>query len=103
MRQDYSDMTQDLWNYMVLDEFGYIKPLNRQHLPFFSEMGAYTIVYLTEQGNELCADCATRALYLLDDESDPPIASGTYDEGPVIQCDDCNRDIESSYGDPEEK
>ena len=26
----------------------------------------------------------------------------TYDEGPVIPCDDCGEDMESSYGDPDE-
>jgi len=39
-----------------------------------------------------------------DGTSDPQwtvIAAGTYDEGPVIQCDHCNADIESSYGDPD--
>lgn len=92
---------KDVWEFMVTDNYGDLKPLNRQHLPFLSEWGGYTMTYLTEQGNELCAECATRSLYLLDEESDPVIAYGTYDEGPVIRCDDCNREIESSYGDPD--
>jgi hypothetical protein len=87
---------------MLLDEFGDLKPLNRQHLPFYSEWGSYPIIYLTRENNTLCADCATRSLYLLDDEYDPPVAYGVYWEGPTDQCDDCNRDIESAYGDPDE-
>jgi len=31
------------------------------------------------------------------------ITAGTYDEGPTLYCDDCNQEIESSYGDSEEE
>jgi hypothetical protein len=92
--------TQDIWDFMLLDSYGDIKPMARQHLPSYSELGAYPVTYITDGGNELCADCATRALYLLDDEFDPPAAYGPYYEGPVIHCDDCNCEIESAYGDP---
>lgn len=101
--------TLEIWRFMLLDAYGseypddfYLKPMNRQHLPFYSEWGCYPITYLTKQGNELCADCATKSLYLLDDEFDPPVNYDTYDEGPPIQCNDCGRMIESAYGDPEE-
>lgn len=95
--------TLDVWHYMLLDSYGGLKPLGRQHLPFYSEWGSYPIIYLTKQGNTLCADCATKALYLLDDEFDPPVAYGTHDEGPSEYCDDCGREIESAYGDPDAK
>jgi len=81
--------------------------------PAFSSIGSYTIRYLTADGADLCAACVNGengsdvgsddAVY--DDGSTDPqwtvVAVGTYDEGPVIQCDHCNADIESSYGDPD--
>lgn len=102
-----SDFTTDagtieLWRYMLLDEYGDLKPLNRQHLPQYTPYGAYTILYLTKDNEVLCADCATKALYLLDDEFDPPVAYGPFDEGAPEHCADCNKEIESSYGDPDE-
>src|ERR1700747_2819068 len=92
----------DVLNAAILDDHGYPKPLIR--LPFYSWPGSYTIIYLTRGGDTLCAECATKEIraWMYDDSDDPPVEYGTYDEGPVIQCDDCNRDIESSYGDPEE-
>ena len=105
---DYGNFTDDagttaIWQFMLLDNYGDLKPLNRQHLPFYSELGSYPILYLTKGGSDLCADCATKALYQLAEEFDPPIAHAPYYEGPPINCDDCNREIESAYGDPEEE
>jgi hypothetical protein len=81
--------------------------------PAFSSVGSYTIRYLAEDGGDLCAACVNGengsevgsedAVYD-DGTSDPQwtvVSAGTYDEGPTIQCDHCNADIESSYGDPD--
>ncbi len=81
--------------------------------PAFAWPGGYTILYLTADDGALCAACVNGengsevgsddAVYD-DDTSDPQwtvVAAGQYDEGPTIQCDHCNADIESSYGDPE--
>lgn len=59
--------------------------------------GGYPVIYIDGDGCTLCADCANK-----DDEySSPTVAADVYYEGPTIQCDGCNCDIESAYGDPE--
>lgn len=72
-----------------------------QHGQFsaFAWPGGYTILYVDAHGNTLCAACATRR-YQEEDAS--AIYYSTYDEGPMLYCDECNADIESSYGDPDE-
>lgn len=64
-------------------------------LPSFTSLGAYTILYYTKDYEYLCADCATSDL---DEEEE--IVYDVYYEGPVVQCSDCNKDLESAYGDP---
>jgi len=65
-------------------------------LPSFTPFGSYTLLYLDDEGNEYCGKCAN------DLDLELPLTSfGTYDEGPVIQCAECNDDVESSYGDPD--
>lgn len=70
-------------------------------LPAWAWPGGYTIVYCTRDGSELCAECAT-GIMADPDEPDKPIDADIYDEGPAIQCSDCNKDMVSSYGDPDE-
>lgn len=80
--------------------------------PCFSSVGCYTILYHCADGGHLCGNCVSGdngsevgsddAVYD-DGTSDPQwtvIGAGTYDEGPTLQCDHCQEDIESSYGDP---
>jgi hypothetical protein len=69
--------------------------------------GGYTLEYVTACGDVLCADCATKAMRSERICREPrngflPIAYGTYDEGPTVNCADCNCMIESSYGDPDD-
>ena len=56
--------------------------------------GGYPIVYLTREGDELCADCAQ------DDET----VTGFYvlEEGPAVYCEEphCGKEIGSASGDP---
>ncbi len=71
-------------------------------LPAFAWPGGYPLMYLDRENSTLCADCATKSL----DDADEvpqfkPVAYDVYYEGPTIQCDQCNADIESAYGDPE--
>lgn len=87
--------TASPWNYPAAD-----KPKEIE-LPPFAWPGGYTIVYDTNQGSTLCAECATKAI-LDPDETDRPTEYSTYDEGPTIFCDGCNKELESSYGDPDE-
>jgi hypothetical protein len=72
-------------------------------LPAYAWPGGYQIIYLDRGNSVLCPACANKS------DTDPdelpqfkPVAGDIYYEGPTIQCDQCNADIESAYGDPEE-
>lgn len=76
-------------------------------LPAYAWPGGYQIVYYTADGGTLCPACAngqngSEASEAKD--ADPQwrlIACDLYQEGPTIQCDHCQADIESDYGDPD--
>jgi hypothetical protein len=75
---------------------------NNGELPAYAWPGGYPIYYLDGDNSCLCAACATKSA------SDPdevpqfkPVAFDVYYEGPTMQCDSCNADIESAYGDPD--
>lgn len=91
----------DVLNFAILDIHGYPKPLIE--LAAYAWPGGYPIIYITKGGSWLCADCATKEIraWMYNESDDPPTEYDTYLEGPVMQCDDCNADIESAYGDPE--
>lgn len=65
--------------------------------------GGYPVYYIDKDGSVLCPDCAQKSL---DDPDElpnfKPIAGDVYYEGPVIYCEQCNAEIESAYGDPDE-
>ena len=63
-------------------------------LPAYAWPGGYPIFYLDRDNSTLCPDCANA------DESGAE-AWDTYLEGPTIHCDECNAEIESAYGDPD--
>jgi hypothetical protein len=65
-------------------------------LPSFAWPGAYPMAYLTADGLEICAGCANKA-----DTSDPVSDGFVSWEGPATVCDDCGRDLETAYGDPD--
>jgi hypothetical protein len=67
----------------------------RPALDAYAWPGGYTIAYVTNDCDLLCAACAT-------DTDDAEMAGAdTYDEGPTEYCAGCNTPIESSYGDPD--
>lgn len=69
---------------------------------FFSDYafpGGYSVLFTTDRGDCLCATCAKREFIM----SNIDVTAGTYDEGPILQCDECGTEIESSYGDPDEE
>lgn len=71
-------------------------------LPAFAWPGGYPIIYFDREDSVLCAKCATKSHLDLDEVPQfKPVACDAYYEGPTIQCDSCNADIESAYGDPE--
>jgi hypothetical protein len=93
---------QDILNIAVLDQWGC--PTPRIRLFAYASVGGYPIIYLTRSNSVLCADCAQKEIraWLYDESNDPPTDRGIHWEGPPEVCEDCNREIESAYGDPEE-
>ena len=76
---------------------------NNGKLPAFAWPGGYPLLYLDRDNSTLCADCATKSLNDPDELPQfKPQAYDIYYEGPVTYCDQCNAEIESAYGDPEE-
>ena len=60
--------------------------------------GGAEILYTTDAGDVLCAECARDAY--LNERTD--VSCSTYDEGSTLYCDACSREIKSSYGDPDD-
>ena len=59
----------------------------------------YPLVYITDDGDVLCADCAT--VELNEGRQDPDALVGiVYWEGPMLSCQDCQAEIYSAYGVP---
>lgn len=65
-------------------------------LPEVTGIGGYPLIYFTDNGRIICGTCATK-------EGDAITGRGAYFEGSTLQCDECNTDIESAYGDPEDE
>ncbi len=64
----------------------------------FAWPGGYPMYYVTRDGLTICPQCAG------DDEkndSDPVVGGDVFWEGPPMWCDDCGREMESAYGDPD--
>jgi hypothetical protein len=78
-------------------------PNNEQPYPSYAFPGGYTIRYIVEEGEIVCAKCVNaRRLTEDDEEFVPPVGSTLYWEGPTVQCAECNEDMESEYGDPDD-
>ena len=60
--------------------------------------GGYPIIFVLDSGDVLCAECAKREF--LTHQTDSVTADIHY-EGPSIFCDECSKEIESAYGDPD--
>lgn len=80
-------------------------------LPPYAWPGGAEIVYTDEYHNTICAKCASdlvRELASLpagDEDRDmvtKVVDWYVYDEGCTLFCDDCNAEIKSLYGDPDE-
>lgn len=72
------------------------------NLPQWAWPGGYMVLYLeTPSHDVLCAKCATKAL-----REEAPwrggMIHGPHYEGPSEHCAECNRELESDYGDPDE-
>jgi hypothetical protein len=71
-------------------------------LPAYAWPGGYPIIYIDGENSILCADCATKCA-----DSDEwrdslkPVDCDVFYEGAPEHCEQCNKEIESAYGDPE--
>jgi hypothetical protein len=68
--------------------------------------GGYPIVYFAGDGGVICPTCANTRDYFIAptphaDQQWLLVAADIHWEGPPLQCDGCNADIESAYGEPE--
>ena len=68
-----------------------------EELPAFAWPGGSTIAYYNKGGDPFCAKCAAEHRWLEAIEF-----AGTYDEGPTVECTECDAKLEATYGDPEE-
>ena len=59
--------------------------------------GGYPLAYFTEEGDVLCAACATYARDKNGETTTPDI----HWEGEALRCDECDTEIESAYGVPD--
>lgn len=76
---------------------------NDNTLPHYAWPGGYPIVYITNDNQLLCPDCATKSLLDPDEWDDwKPSEWFIHYEGPPEYCGECNAEIESAYGDPAE-
>ena len=67
-------------------------------LPHYAWPGGYPTVYMDSNGETLCAECANKP----PEDSLSPVADWfIHYEGLPIICADCDKEIESAYGDPE--
>lgn len=64
-------------------------------LPGRSFPGGYPIYYIDEQNNVYCEECAA-------ERAEDIVDHRCYMEGPSMYCDQCNKEIESAYGEPED-
>ena len=92
MRRYYSD------HYEIRKAEAYRQTINELFGSNSTEFGAYPLIFVTDNGDCLCNVCAKKVF--LDERTD--VTSDIYYEGPIMYCDECNREIESAYGDPGE-
>ncbi len=76
----------------------HVKDAYDQLFSGFAWPGGYTVIFTTDAGDVLCGSCARKAFIM--EQID--VTAGCYDEGPAMQCDECGKEMESSYGEVEE-
>jgi hypothetical protein len=67
----------------------------------FTSVGSYPILYVLASGDVACASCANDEC--AEGHCDPTrrlVAADVYWEGPTHNCEICDAEIESAYGDP---
>jgi hypothetical protein len=75
------------------------------NLPAFAWPGGYPVYYLAADNGVMCPKCANSADCRNaepDDKQWRIVAGDVHWEGEPLACENCNAEIESAYGDPEE-
>jgi phage terminase large subunit GpA-like protein len=71
-------------------------------LPAYAFPGGYPILYYAKDGGVLCPKCANEFTPERDNaEQLEPVSFDVFYEGSAVQCEHCNAEIESAYGDPD--
>lgn len=65
-------------------------------LPHCTDLGGYPLYYIDNHNNVYCDECATKSAKEI-------VASAVHWEGEPHICEECNTEIESAYGNPEEE
>lgn len=68
---------------------------NSEDVEHYAFPGGYAVVY-EHLGEVYCPDCACTLLY--EDWDDGPMQEFVHWEGPSLDCDGCNADLPSEYG-----
>lgn len=77
----------------------HVRDAYRQFFTDYAFPGGYPVMFITDAGDVLCAKCAMRTFIL----ENTDVTAGIHYEGPALQCDECEKEIESAYGDPDEE
>lgn len=76
--------------------------LKRGYLAAFTSSGCYPLVYMSDTGTTLCAECCEKEIrggwWAVRGHSERVTMRDVHWEGDPIVCDGCNEDIESAYG-----
>lgn len=84
---------------MTLNEMKEMASNNGGKLPAYAWPGGYPIYYLAKDNGVLCPKCANEYAAGRDnDEQLEPVACDIHYEGAALQCENCNAEIESAYG-----
>lgn len=83
--------------------------VSRKPLDAYAWPGGYPLYYLTSDCSVLCPDCVNSEIDRVDAEMRDPerhnqfqvVAVDVHWEGEPMQCEHCNAEIESAYGDPD--
>ena len=73
---------------------------DKNELTAYAWPGGYPVLYLDQNNETLCAKCATKDL---NDPENKPATYFVHYEGPSEFCAECNAEVESAYGDPEQQ
>jgi hypothetical protein len=82
----------DMTNPNVTMNTIYVNGKREKQVAWYSSIGGYPIIYLTDKDEVMCPGCAGRTI--------ENVTSHIYEEGHPVECSECSLEIESAYGVP---